>query len=447
MVHDRHLLSAVFAALVFTSPLAGQQQTITAVTLADALRLSQQVAPSVVQAEGAIRTAQLGLRSAQWSLIPALTVNPQMSLSLSNGLSRLDPITGEIISGSVRTPTYTFGASASYLLFDGFARNYNVKQQRANEAVADASLVTSRYVSDLTTTTTFFQALGTKQLVDVAQSSVNAAEGQLRLATAKLHAGSGQLSDSLTALGGYLQARLQLLQAQSNLVDAEANLGRLIGVAGRVTAIDDSAFYRMPPSIDTATIRQDVMTTAPALKSLEASLVASQNAWKMSKAAYYPTLTANAAQSWTGTWGTSTPPPSASSPTGLIVRRSLNLLLQVSPWTSLTRETQIENAAIRISNAEATLADQRNFLAAQVSQAFALLANAQETITVSSAQVTAGTENLRVVTERYRIGVATITEVLAGQNQLINAQSNQVLARYSYLNAKAQLEQILGRKL
>jgi outer membrane protein len=447
VVRTKNVLSAAFAALVFTAPLMAQQGAVTAVTLDDALRRSQQVAPSVIQAQGAIRTAELGLRTAQWQFIPNLVVNPQMSLSLSNGQARLDPITGEIISGSVRTPTYQFGASANYTIFDGFARNYNVKQQRANEAAADASLVTSRFASDLTTTTAFFNALGTKQLVDVAQSSVNAAEGQLRLATAKLHAGSGQLSDSLTALGGFLQARLQLLTAQSNLVVAESNLGRLIGVTGRVAAIDDSAFYRMAAPIDTGAVRQEVMANAPALKSLEASLVASQNAWKISKAAYFPTLSVNAAQSWTGNWDTPHPAPSPSTPTGLIIRRSVNLTLSMNPWTSLARETQIENAAIRISNAEAQLTDQRNLLAAQVSQAFASLANAQESINVSTAARVALDENMRVVTERYRIGSATITEVLTAQQNLTSAQSNEVSARYSYLLAKAQVEQILGRKL
>ncbi len=140
-------------------------------------------------------------------------------------------------------------------------------------------------------------------------------------------------------------------------------------------------------------------------------------------------------------------PPSSSSNTGLISRRNLQLTLSVSPWTSYSRETTIERAAIQITDAEATLADMRNQISAQINQAYASLSTAQETINVSAAGRTAGEENLRVVTERYRTGVATITDVLTAQQQLVTAQINQVNARYTYLNAKAQLEQILGRKL
>jgi outer membrane protein TolC len=213
-----------------------------------------------------------------------------------------------------------------------------------------------------------------------------------------------------------------------------------------VAATDDSAYYRAPPPLDTAALRKEAMANAPVITSAEASLTAAQDAWKSSKATYYPTLSATAAQSWTGNWTTPSP-ANSSSTTGLQARRSLAVTLQVSPWTSYARETSIERAAIQITNAEATLADMRNQISAQINQAYATLSTAVETINVSTAAVTAGTEALRVVTERYRTGVATITDVLTAQQALTTAQVSQLQARYSYLNAKAQLEQVLGRKL
>ena len=426
---------------------AQQSAPVTSVTLAEALRRAQGAAPSVVSALGSIRSAELSIRSAPWALLPNLTVTPQMSLNLSNGNgSRLDPITGELISGNVASPTYTFGASASYLIFDGFARNYTLKQQRANSENANTALVVSKLNSDLATTQAFFSALASRQQLAVATKNLEAADGQLKLAAAKLHAGSGTRSDSLSALGSYLQSRLQLLSAQNSLVANEATLGRLVGVSGRVAAADDSAFYRSPTPIDTGAVRQEALTASPSVKSAEASLFVAEQTWRASKAAYFPTLSATAAQSWVGNWA-SPSPPSTSTNTGLAVHRNLALTLSFSPWTSYSRETTIENNAIRISNAEASLADTRNAISAQVNQAYATLSTALETIDVSAAAVIAGEENLRVVTERYRTGVATITEVLSAQQLLTSAQFSQLNSRYSYLNAKASLESILGRKL
>ncbi|MES1259748.1 MAG: TolC family protein [Gemmatimonadota bacterium] len=419
--------------------MAAQQAPVATVTLAEALRRSQIVAPSIVSAEGAIRTSQLSSRTALWNMIPALTITPRADLQFANGQSRLDPVTGQVTSTGENTtvPSVQLGLNATYTIFDGFGRNYTLKQRRAQEAGADASLTVAKFNSDFATTQAFFSALASRQQLAVSQSNLDAAQGQLTLASAKLRAGSATLSDSLAALGSFLQARLGLLTAQNNLIVNETNLGRLIGVSGRVAATDDSAFYRPAAALDTASIRQEAMTVAPVIRNAEASLLASQQAYRATKATYLPTLAATANSNWTA----------AKPGYAVVPRRSLGLTLQWSPWTSYARETQVENAAITITNNEATLADARNGISAQINQAFAALSTAGETINVSAAARAAGEENLRVVTERYRTGVATITEVLAAQQQLVTAQTNQLTARYTYLNAKAQLEQVLGRKL
>ena len=440
MYHGRNFLSAAFAALVFTAPLVAQQPAVvTTVTLAEALRLSQVVAPSVVQAIGAIRTSELSTRTAVWNLLPALTVTPSVSLQLANGQSRLDPVTGQVSSSSDNTtvPSASLNLQANYVIFDGFARNYTLKARRAQEASADVALAAAKFNSDYAATQAFFSALSGRQQLAVSQRNVDLADGNLRLASAKLKAGSATRSDSLGALSSFYQARLGLISAQNNLVVSETNLGRLIGVAGRVAASDDSAFYRPAATLDTATIRQDAMTQAPSIKAAETSLFVSQQIWRASKAAALPTLSATANSNWF-----------AQRPGYAIVpRRSLGITLSYSPWTSYARETTIENNSIQITNNEAILADTRNSISASLSNAFAALSTAQETITVSTAAVAAGEENLQVVTERYRTGVATITDVLQAQSTLTGAQFSQLSARYSYVNAKSLLEQVLGRRL
>jgi outer membrane protein TolC len=61
--------------------------------------------------------------------------------------------------------------------------------------------------------------------------------------------------------------------------------------------------------------------------------------------------------------------------------------------------------------------------------------------------VTAATEDLRVVQERYRLGAATIVDVLTSQEALSQAEVDAVSARFNYLRAKAQIEALVGRSL
>jgi len=68
-------------------------------------------------------------------------------------------------------------------------------------------------------------------------------------------------------------------------------------------------------------------------------------------------------------------------------------------------------------------------------------------IEISQTSVAAGEENLRVVRQRYQLGLATIVDLLTSQAALDQARVDAVNARFGYLRAKAQLEALVGRPL
>lgn len=446
MAIGRLLLAGVALLLTVTAPAAAQVPQITAtpqparpaVTLQEAIRRALDVTPSVVSAEGQQRTAELAIRTAKWAFMPQITLTPNANLALSSGPSRLDPVTGDVISGNTTNPSYGLNVSGRLDLFDGFARNHSLRSARAREVAADANLTTAQFAARLSATNAFFDALANQELLKVQEAAVSRATEQLRIASARLQSGAGQRTDSLTALVALSQARQTLLVRQADLATSEANLGRLVGAEGRVMAADDSAFYRTPTPVDTAAARQQALSSAPGLMASEANLDVARAGWRQSKAAYWPTLVANASNNWNA---------SKTNDYYLEPRRSLTIGLQINPWTNFTRETQIENAAIGIDNAEASLADQRRAIEAQLTQNFAALANAQEAIEVARLSVRAATENRDVAQVRYELGVMTIIEYTQIQEQLTQAQVTEIQARFTYLRAKAQVESIVGRTL
>jgi outer membrane protein TolC len=400
--------------------------------------MAENASPQVVSARGAVRSAELGVRTAIWAFIPTLAVNPSATLALSSGQSRLDPVTGEVISGNSSVKSYGVNVTGSLLLFDGFARNNALKAARAQQNSADAALTSQRFAIALTVTNAFLDALQNQLLLHVSEGAVEAAQQQLNAAAARLQSGSGQRTDSLNFAVTLGQAQLNLLTAQANLATAEANLGRYIGVSGRVAATDDPAFSVSPTMVDTTQLRATVQTSSPAVQTAQATLAAAQANYKSSKSGYWPTVSLSAGSNWVG---------QSTSNYNIVGRRTLNLGVSVSPWTSLSRETQIEQRSIAVTNAQANLVDIQRSLDAQMTQYLATLANVQQQFAVSRASVVAATENLRVSNERFRLGVATIIELINAQQSLVQAQVNEVQARFSYLRTKASLESIIGRKL
>jgi len=95
----------------------------------------------------------------------------------------------------------------------------------------------------------------------------------------------------------------------------------------------------------------------------------------------------------------------------------------------------------------ATAADARRQVGASLIARLAELDAARLQIEITGTSLVAATEDLRVNQERYRVGAATIVDVLSSQEALSQAEVDVIQARYNYLIAKAQIEALIGRPL
>jgi outer membrane protein TolC len=119
-------------------------------------------------------------------------------------------------------------------------------------------------------------------------------------------------------------------------------------------------------------------------------------------------------------------------------------------WTlfnGFAREQQQVSAAVSRDVAKARADDTRRQVNASLTQQIAAVTTAFAKLDITASTVAAASEDLRVQQERYRVGAATILDLLTSQANLTQAQQNQVQARFDYLIARAQLEALVGRTL
>jgi len=100
-----------------------------------------------------------------------------------------------------------------------------------------------------------------------------------------------------------------------------------------------------------------------------------------------------------------------------------------------------------LESARAQAEDSRRQVNADLTVYLASLAAARSMLEIAAASRAASEEDLRVQRERYRLGAATIVDVLASQVNLDQAEVDIVQARFDYLVAKAQIEALVGREL
>jgi outer membrane protein TolC len=418
------------AGLLALAPAGVVAQQPPTVTLADAVELALRSQPSVVQARGAVRTAQAGAREVTGAWLPTLNANSSWSRSqVSTSFS------SEGIPFTPPANSYRAGWSASIDIFDGFQRFAERRAASAQLASADAGLTNQQFQVTLQVKQAFFNALAADELVRVSDTRIRRADEQLKVAKEKLAAGSATRSDTLRSAVEVGNARLQFLTAQATQASARASLARLVGYDGPVQPVADSTLFDYTP-LDTAALRSELLRSAPAIMAAEADAKAADASVAVARAQYFPTLRGNFSQNWTGT-----------QVGALEDRWSASLSLNWSLFNGFTREATVTRSAVSRESARALADDERRLASAQLTQELATFESSRAQIEIGRGSLAAATEDLRVVQERYRLGAATIVEVLTSQVTLDQAEVDLIRARLDFLVARAQLEALMGRSL
>ncbi len=418
-----------FLALVIATPAAAQQIEV---TLNDAIQRALQVQPAMVQARGEESNAGVQRLVAVGAFVPSVTLNSsafrQNKTSIVNGL----PVQAGVYQ-------YNTGLTFSVDLFDGLKRMQRYRNAAATAEAASAGYTNQQFQVTLQTKQAFYNALATEELVRVAESQVRRAQQQLQISVDKLHAGSATRSDSLRSTVDYGNARIALLQAQANLATAQADLGRQVGIDNLVRAVPDSTLPALP---DSAGLRAAALENSPQVVQAQAQARAlSATVWDQ-RSQYLPTVTLTYT---TSSQGVNEPWQGFNLP-----NRNLNQLRFGLIWTifnGFQREQQQTSAVVQRDIANAKTEDTRRQVNAALTEQFAAAATAFEQIDIARANVAAATEDLRVQNERYRVGAATILDLLTSQAALTQAQVNLVQTRFNYLIARAQVEAVVGRTL
>jgi outer membrane protein len=451
MLHARSLLLSLVA-LVAAAPLAAQDPAVDSAivralqpapartTLPQAIIDAQRVQPTTVQAFGTLRSADAQKRSALGAYLPSINATGSTGSQFSEG-QKIDNTTGLPVAANTQTRSTSYGLNGSLELWTGLRRGADASAASAAERSAEAGITNAKFQVQLQTTQAYLDALAAKQTVAVRISSVRRAMEQLKVSMAKLRAGSTTRSDSLRSEVNLGNARIQLINAEIQQATAEGSLGRLTGAPGRVEPVDDSTYYAVQ-AVDTTGLRAEAMANSPQVQTAQAAVEQAQAQRKAAYSAYSPTLTLSGNYNFSGSQ-----PTDASDPLKLFNSRSLNLGLSWPLFNRFQREQTVVTRDVALDNAQASVDDARRQVDAGMTQRLVELVAARARISINAASVMAATEDLRVVGERYRLGAATIVDLLTSQEALTQAEVDAVNARFDYLRAKAQIEALIGRSL
>lgn len=272
------------------------------------------------------------------------------------------------------------------------------------------------------------QVLYAEREVDTAQHEVATAEALLKSAGDHVNAGLAVESDRMAAEVNLAATKQSLIAAEG---DRELNWATL----RLATGAPDLAAMPLEPlaarDFPASNLEQDLETATRNRKDLDAmnqAVQAQGTAISAARLGFGPHANAY------GNWENDRDSFSSSGGTNWVAGVQIGIDLQ-----PFARRAQLRQQKAVKARADAQLAEYRQQVAMQVSQAHTMRATARQSMETAHAAVDQAAEGLRIVRNRYDAGLATITELLRAEDAEKQSQANYWRAVYANTLAYAQL--------
>jgi outer membrane protein len=417
--------------------------TVTAQVLAqvpgDTLTLHQvveralQASPDIVLAESTVSNARSAERLTLGNYLPSLSLTTNAGLASTD---RLNPETNTLVTGS--SDSYRAGLNAGLDIFTGGRRGAESRRANAVTDAAEATLIERRFAVTLNAKRAYFDVAKARELVTVAQARSNRAqEGQIA-AERRLQVGSATRSDVLRSQLEATNARIELASAQAQYRTAAFALGRMVGADGPVYAREFAEQAPRPLALSDEELVKLAVEQAPFVTSANANVESARAIASATRAQYLPSLRLTGGYNWFNQ------DPALNDGQ---LSWQMGLGISYPLFNGFLREDQIARAESSARNASATFADARRRARADLERVLNALRLTEEQVALTRQAVEVAREDLRVQDERYKLGMSTILERITSLVALMDAERNQVAARYDYEIARAELEALIGRSL
>jgi outer membrane protein len=417
---------------------AEELATLQTLDLQAAARLAVAGNPSLAAAADRVRQAKARLDQARSTWFPRLDASAggtRVDLSTNDYQSALGQARYFNPNASVDDPqdTYTAGLTATWVLFNGFEREFSQAVARHGLEESSASRADVRRLLLDSVVAAYYGGQLAAQNLAIAQADKAFFERQLKEAQARYNAGTGALSDILNFKIRLNDADAELITARREASVARHALAALLGLpdanlpAGLPLAPMPLESAREMASQDVTSLMDNAVARRPDLKQARFSVQRQEAGVGVARSGYWPTLSLNGGFDADRTGNAHFENDDVGSHVGL--NFTVNLFAG-----GATRA--------RVREAEAAMDEGRRKLASleikvleAVRNRVTALDSAREQLRLQRANADLVRENRDLVEKEYLAGQGSLVRLNEAQRDLSNAQSRLALALVSLRQA------------
>ena len=398
-------------------------------TLREAIQQALRQNPDGDAARANMQEAKAGVSLARTQLLPQVNFTEDMTrgddpvyvFGTKLRQHRFTQTDFDINSLNQPDPVANFASrfSGSWMAFDSLR---TLKMIRGADLMQASAAASARAVDQkivFGAVQAYQAVLFAERQVEVAQRELETAEALLSSVEDRVKAGLAVESDSMSAQVSEASARQGLIAAQGELDLAWAQLRVAVGAPdlaqSKLQAIERKDFPE-------GTLDQELQTAAknrPDLAALGQAQSAQSIAVSAAKWGYGPRVSAY------GSWEDDR--PSFADPGGQGWVAGVQIGIDILPFS---KHAQVARETATKTRVDAQVNSYQQVVRLQVSQAHIHLRTAKQSLDTAKAAVDQSTESLRILKNRYSAGLATITDLLRGEDAERQAQANYWSAVY-----------------
>ncbi len=391
-----------------------------------------------------LHSAQLDLKSAKAGKIGAFS-NILPSVSFYGGRSEIEYApTGETDYGNIdlfaNQTSYSVGATLRQNIFDGGGWWNRIAQAKNNYAISKQleRQIRTNVIAEVHRA--YFQLLKNQQLYEVAKQNLELTEQQVELAQKRFDLGAAKKTDLLKSKVARGTAKSVLITQETFLYVAISDLRNAMGVIGDNSEMKISEKILPLQSVPNFDEAVDILKeNNPGVLASKAQLTDAKLRKKLTFAARLPSLSASVSrQAFTTEFD------------GLADafkddwKMTTHLNLSFPIFSGMALSTQSQQAKLAMRKQENDLITIKNDAIVRLENVMGIVSDYFMIIPINEEILESAEEDLKLVSERYRLGSASILELLDAQVSVTRARVDLVSSKYDARIQEAYLKAQLG---
>ena len=364
-------------------------------------------------------STQIDVKTAKAALFPSLSFSTSQQVVNRPYQETSSRVSGsEIISSNSKTSyNGNYGLNASWTLYNGNKRLKTIQQEKLNNQESIAQV--------------YIQILYAAESVKVNESTLQVSIAQRDRGQELLNAGSIAKSDFAQLEAQVSTDRYQLVTAQATLEDYKLQLKQLLELDGEnemniyLPALsDENVLAPLPTKKD---VYISALSLRPEIEASKLNVEASELGIGIAKSSYLPTISLSA--------GIGTNHTSGSDFTfGEQVKNgwnnSIGLSVSVPIFNNRQTKSAVQKAKLQYETSMLSLLDEQKALYKTIEGLWLDANSAQQRYVAANEKLKSTQISYELISEQFNLGMKNTIELLTEKNNLLQAQQEQLQAKY-----------------